>query len=431
LQPDADNSQASVVVALELRLAAQLGTLDAKIASYRSDPETAPNAEVLRTASRQLFEAGDTQSARKILEFVFAREIDRHNLAAANFLGLAEIRIAAGDTPSAIELLRRLITVVGDPYQNMDSAAALLEKTGHNAEAIAFLEPLANSTPWESAFRLRLAKAQIAAGKDAGSAQDRLAKIAAAPQYPYGQRVEAASALSAYPRVTDFGSAELNLLASVPKDIALGIDRPFFFEARLRAAQSLIDARQKVQILSSALADTPTRDEARIPLFYAASSLYSDAFALASIDNLLRGQNIRQAAPATNNNEEAIVNSDETPHADQSAEAPPHAGPAESVSAQQSRLARSVGVVLVRQHRYAEALAYFRAARTLEKLPARRKEIAAEIADASARLRQKQSNAARQPILHQDLEQDRLVRPRLVANSAAPLRPTAKPGEKP
>ena len=155
------------LVPFELPVAAHLGTLDAKIASYRSDPDRAPGAEILRSSAQQLSEAGDKQSARKILEFVFARELDEHKLVAANFLGLAEIRIAAGDTPGAVELLRRLVTVVGDPYEDMDSAAALLEKTGHNAEAIAFLDPLAKSTPWEPAFRVRLAKAQIAAGTNA------------------------------------------------------------------------------------------------------------------------------------------------------------------------------------------------------------------------------------------------------------------------
>ena len=53
-------------------------------------------------AAQELFEAGDNRSARKILEFVFAREIDGHQLVAANFLGLAEVRIAAGDTAAAI-----------------------------------------------------------------------------------------------------------------------------------------------------------------------------------------------------------------------------------------------------------------------------------------------------------------------------------------
>src|SRR5208283_1832586 len=182
LPRDPQNTDASALVPLELQVAAHLGTLDAKIASYRSDPDRAPDGEILRSSAQQLLEAGDKQSARKILEFVFARELDEHKLVAANFLGLAEIRIAAGDTPGAVELLRRLVTVVGDPYEDMDSAAALLEKTGHNAEAIAFLDPLVKSTPWDPGFRVRLAKAQIAAGTNASSAQDALVKIAVTPQ---------------------------------------------------------------------------------------------------------------------------------------------------------------------------------------------------------------------------------------------------------
>ena len=115
-----------------------------------------------------------------MLEFVFAREIDEHKLDAANFLGLAEIRIAAGDTPGAVELLRRLVVVVGNPFENLDPAAALLEKTGHNAEAIEFLEQLVKASPWEAAYRLRLAKAKVAAGQDVDSAQNALTAIASA-----------------------------------------------------------------------------------------------------------------------------------------------------------------------------------------------------------------------------------------------------------
>ena len=44
---------------------------------------------------------------------------------ATNFLGLAEIRLAAGDTAGALDLLRRLAVVVGNPFENLDPAAAL------------------------------------------------------------------------------------------------------------------------------------------------------------------------------------------------------------------------------------------------------------------------------------------------------------------
>jgi len=99
--------------------------------------------------------------------------------------------------------------------------------------------------------------------------------------------------------------------------------------------------------------------------------------------------------------------------------------------AQQLQLAQSVGLVLMRLHRFPDALAYFRAAQKLEKSPAGRKEIAGQIDDVKARLLRDQLNAARQPILHAVLEQDRLVRPRLVAASAPSTEPVAKPGEKP
>jgi cellulose synthase operon protein C len=429
LQKDSQGSDASALVPFELRIAAQAGTLDERISEYWSDSEKAPGAESLRPAARQIFEAGDKQSARKILEFVFARDLDQHKLVAANFLGLAEIRIAAGDTPGAVELLKRLVAVVGDPYQNMDSAAALLEKTGHNAEAVRFLSPLVNSTPWEPGYRLRLAKAQIYAKTDANRAQDSLVRIAATAQYPYGDRVDAALVLSESRHPADFGSAELKLLAGDPKSIALAAaDHPFFYDARVKAGQNSSDAHQKVQILEKALEDTPARDDARIPLFHAAVSVHFDQFALGSIEQMLRDQRFRQMAQNDTNNEEEILSSDQSSE-EQDEEPSPIYGPTKLLPSQQAHLARSVGLIFVRLQRFNEALTYLQAARALEKTPARRKVLAGEISDVKARLRRQQLNAARQPILHADLGQDHLVRPRLVAHAAPPAKPVAKPGE--
>ena len=50
------------------------------------------------------------------------------------------------------------------------------------------------------------------------------------------------------------------------------------------------------------------------------------------------------------------------------------------------------------------------------------------ITDVSARLRRQRLNAARQPILHEALEQDRLVRPRIVARLARPVKTPVKGG---
>ena len=164
-----------------------------------------------------MFGAGDKQSARKILELVFAREIEEHQLVASDFLGLAEIRLASGDTTGALDLLRRA-EAVGNPFENLDSAAALLEKTGHNAEAIEFLEQLVKSAPWEPSYRLRLAKAKLAADKDATAAQDELTSVAAGTNTSYDLRIKAAAALAGRTH-SDLGSGELNLLAGSPAAI--------------------------------------------------------------------------------------------------------------------------------------------------------------------------------------------------------------------
>jgi hypothetical protein len=163
-------------------------------------------------------------------------------------------------------------------------------------------------------------------------------------------------------------------------------------------------------------------------LFHAAASLHSDEFAIASIEQLLRDQRIRQVVSRDTGNEEEMLSSEED--AGEQETSPVYA-PMTFQAAQRAQLAQSVGVVLLRLHQFPEALAYFRTAQELEKSPGRRKEIAAEISDVRALLRRQQLNAARQPILHADLEQDRLVRPRLVARSAPPAKPAAKPGERP
>jgi hypothetical protein len=278
---------------------------------------------------------------------------------------------------------------------------------------------------------LRLAKAQLAAARWTDEAHQWLAEIASAPQNPYDLRLEATAALSGIHRGADLGSAELNLLAGETKSITpTEADHPFFYDARLRAAQNTADARAKIQILTKALEDTPAREDARIPLFQAAVSAQQDEFALASIEQMLREQRIRQVVPPNvASNEEEII-SDDRLDADQTADAPVYVA-AKLPPTQQAQIARAVGLALARLNRLGEALTYIQVALKLEKTSPRKKEIAVELADIKAQLRRQQLNAARQPILHADLEQDRLVRPRIVARAAPAAKPSAKPGERP
>jgi len=422
-------SDSSALVPYEMQCEAQLGTLDSVLSGYKSDPQTAPSAESLRIAARQLLDGGDKRSARKILEFVFARQLEEHQLVATNFLGLAEIRIADGDVAGAVTLLKRLVLVAGDAYQNMDSSAALFEKTGRPAEALVFLEPLANATPWEPSFRLRLSKAQLLVAQDKNPAAQSLAKLCAAPENPYALRVQAAAAMAGLPQSAELGSAELKLLAAGAKNITpAASDHLYFYDSRLAAAQNVPNARDKMAILAKALADSPSREDARVPLFRAAISIPADELALSSIEQLLQKKLLGRVAPGNSSDEETLG-------ADEEAEA----GQAEVQSAssvalplsQQVQLAHEVGLTMIRLDRLDEAVAYLKIAQKLEKSPAERTHVTTQLLEVRTRLRRQRTNAARQPILHSELEQDRLVRPRVVARGESPGKLPANAGRKP
>ena len=99
--------------------------------------------------------------------------------------------------------------------------------------------------------------------------------------------------------------------------------------------------------------------------------------------------------------------------------------------AEQSQLAHEVALAMIRLDRLDEAAAYLKIAQKLEKSPAGSKRISAQLLEVKTRLRRQSANAARRPILHAELEQDRLVRPRLVARADAPAKSPAKAGRKP
>ncbi len=432
-------AQASTLVPLDLQLAAQLGTLDSKLAAYRTEPQSAPAPELLRTAARQLFEAEDKQAARKILELVFAREIEEHRLVAANFLGLAEIRLASGDTSGALDLLHRLVVAVGNPFENLDPAAALLEKTGHNAEALEFLDQLVKSAPWDASYRLRLAKAILATDKTTasplaltkGHAQEALNGIASTPTASYDLRLKAAVALAGYQHA-DLGSGELNLLAGNRAAITpAAADKFYFYDARIKAARNVTDPKTNTQLLSHCVIDFPRRDEARVPLFQAAAAAQSNEYALGVMESLFQTQFLHTSAPAGGNEEEQIISAGED---EENGAGESGAATTEGVTLsrpQQAQVAQMIGDTMARLDRLADAIAYYNIARRSESSLVGRKALMRKIRDAKATLRIQQQNAARQPLLHEPLEQDRVVRPQLLARAAlAPKTAATKGGVK-
>jgi tetratricopeptide (TPR) repeat protein len=343
---------------------------------------------------------------------VLAQEIDEHQLNAANFLGLAEIRLASGDTAGALELLRRLVVVVGSPFENLDPAAALLEKTGHNKEAVEFLEQLVKSAPWNSAYRLRLARAKIAADSGAPPARGELVSVASASSATYDLRLKAAAGLSGQSH-GDLGSEELNLLANPSTITTANADKFYFYEARISAAKISKDPQTKIQLLSHCVIDFPRRTEARYPLFETEVAVKEYDFALGALEPVLSTFKVSRTleAPA----DEQILSRDE-PQADADEPAKLSTSGSALSRAEQARIAAMLGDTMIRLNRPDESLPYLRTAQKLETSTRVRQHLARDIADVRESLRVQRLNASRQPLLHEPLEQDRLVRPRLVAH---------------
>jgi hypothetical protein len=100
--------------------------------------------------------------------------------------------------------------------------------------------------------------------------------------------------------------------------------------------------------------------------------------------------------------------------------------------ARQAQVAQMIGDTLTRLNRLGDAVAYYDSAQRLERSPAVRKALQRKITAARSVLRIQHQNAARQPLLHEALEQDRVVRPRLLArNTPAPKAAAAQGGVKP
>ena len=78
------------------------------------------------------------------------REIASGHLEAANFLGLAEVKLQRGDIAAAIAILNRMTLVVEDGFETLPPAAELLGKYGKTAEAADFLRKRIRAVPWDA-----------------------------------------------------------------------------------------------------------------------------------------------------------------------------------------------------------------------------------------------------------------------------------------
>ncbi len=434
--------------ASRILLTAHGKTLSALLADYAAAPDTAPTPATLTRAAATLLPA-DPTSARLLLDFVFDQKQQTHTLLPADYLALAQSQIATNDLPAALTLLHRLAllppaaaeslsvtldssatpdssatsdTLPPNPYQNTDSAAQLLETTGHPAEAIPFLQSLVAAVPWSAPYKLRFAQAQLATGEHDPALLIAIARDSLAP---YATRVAAARALAPLQQPSDLGTPELSLLTH-PHITPTEARQPYFAAARLSAAQS--SPADTTALLHEALAIAPLglpADQTRLTLFLAETQAPQSPPETLALLNLLNNT----SPPVTATVDDTPDTSADTDTADSTDT--PDTSPAQTATATlppvtatldlptRVRLAQTLShLAYTLQQDPGSAVAYLQLAITLDPknptLPTALKALQTQIAlDAL--------NDDRRPIFTPDLTQKNDVRSRLNLTQAAKL----------
>jgi len=234
---------------LQFRIAAKAGELGAMLEGYRRNPQESPAFGNLTAAAAALANLKEDSTSNQILAFAYARELDNGNFDSSNFLGLAQIRLKAGDLAGAQQLLHRMQLLSPQPFTDLLPAADLLENYQHKAEAAEYIQARVRAVPWDSKARLRL-------GAD-------LDAVVADPNAEYQVRVDAAKLGG------KGGAGELALLAR-GAITAAEANRPYYYEARLRAAANTSDMAARTTLLLDAVAVHPDWQQPLISLFQAA-----------------------------------------------------------------------------------------------------------------------------------------------------------------
>jgi cellulose synthase operon protein C len=405
---------------LELKLAAHDGTLSAMVEHWKQNSADAPSADLLRNAASGL----DKSSRNIVLSYVYQTAIDSHDLSATNFLGLADIRIDDGDISGAAVLLKRMVLVSNDQYTDLDSAAALLTRTGHDPEAIPFLTQLSAGVPWQPAYRLRLDTARLKANQDAGAVLGDLSVIAKNQSASYDVRTQAAQAIAGKQAAQNLGSAELDLLARSTISSA-DAQHPYFIAARIAAAKSA-PLPQRITLLRQAVEIAPQNDAARLPLIRAALEAKDPHLVINAAEpyfgqNGYPNQRYWSAGDNSEEPEEATEGQDSAPDTDvdnSNSYQTYDSGPGRFYALPRSERAAVLAGIAASYRQIGQpdlALSYFRQALGVEPDASRRKVMAASINELRQEIARRSMNIQRAPAIHETLDQNHPVRPRLQA----------------
>ena len=400
---DSESRRDGAVMQLEVRIAAATKTLDALLARYRQDPETAASMNVVQRAAAELRKRGDEVSARRIMEFAYMRELDQRNPSVPTFLGLAEIRLEAGDAPGAMALLRRMTLVLATPFENLGSAAALLEKFKRYADAAEFLDAQVRAFPWDAKARASLASVKLKAGQDREAALKMLAAVAAERGAPYDVRAEAAQTYGeAKGAALKTGSGELDLLAEGAPIAPARAAQPYFYFARVAAAKAASDPAERIAILTDALSVDPAQQQTHLLLFESAVRAKRYQVAVSAMEPFTEGT-ARFVQDAESYGNEPYL---------------PEwiAGQFLQGSLEQERrvaVTRELAGAFEQLDRLPAALFFTKMALQMEESPPRRAPITADLARLRGIVTLRAQNEHRRPKITEKLEQTEWVLPRL------------------
>lgn len=363
------------LVSLEIRIAAQDGRLAQLIERYRREPEKAPALDTLLRIAGGL---EPREEARRLLDFVYTRQLDDRNFTAANFLGLAELRLEEGNTEAAVTLLRRMTLVADEPFEDLVAAADLLNKTGHKAEARPFLEARVKAVPWDFGARVKLGDASVAS----------------APAAPYDLRVQATGLRPG----GKSGSVELDLLAGGAIAPAAA-EQPYFAYARAKAAQTAGDAGTRIRLLLGAIAIEPEAGAARLSLVRAALASGRDQLALSAMEPAFEAGGLKYVLRELETSETIDVNS-------YAQEFPASSGLPDR---ERAAIAEGLAQAFEKTGRAGSAGVMYRIALAIEPTA----EARAGLERLQAEEKRREENAQRRPVIKVGLEQEHLVRVRM------------------
>ncbi len=382
---------------IEIRAAAREGALDALLERYRSKPEDAPASDALQRAAVKLKQDGDIDGARSVLEFLYEHELHDGHLEAANFLGLAEVKLQRKDAATAMGLLNRMALVVEDGFETLMPAAELLGRYGSSAESVEFMRRRITAVPWDSAAKLQLARAMTS-----GTAEREHLLTAAVTdsQAAYKLRAEAARLTAKHAAPGDSGT-ELALLSSA-NITAETASRPYQVEARLDAARGAPDIEVKFRLWRDALAIAPADERARLGALRAALELRRDNLALALTQNRDQvGTGYTPEAPVSPRR----GRSQDYPRIEPASVLPQ----VQMASGERATLAESLAAAAERLDDLSAARSYLGAAIDLR--PAGQSaNLTRHVKEISTEQERRAKNALRQPVIKNVIEQDQLVR---------------------